>query len=361
MARFATCILLCMPLIDLRSDTVTKPTPGMREAIARAVVGDDVLGDDPTVIELQERFAALTGKDAACFVPSSTMANQICIKALTQPGDEIIAHEGSHIINYEGGGPAVLSGCMVKALTGNRGQFTAGQVEESIRPDDPHFPRTSLVSLENTHNRGGGSVWAIEEIRSVTSAARDRGLKTHLDGARLWNACVATGLSVRDYAEHFDTVSCCFSKGLGAPVGAVLACDRKTIHKVLRYRKLFGGGMRQSGLLAAACIYAMEHHFKRLEEDHANARRFAERIVKVPGFALSAQHGTPAGVDTNIVLFELSASVAFDGAELCKRAAAKGVLMFDTGPRRVRVVTSLEVDAGKVDRAVEVIGECVKG
>lgn len=348
-----------MSFIDLRSDTVTKPTSGMREAIARAVVGDDVLGDDPTVIELQERFAALTGKDAACFVPSSTMANQICIKALTQPGDEIIAHEGSHIINYEGGGPAVLSGCMIKALTGNRGQFTARQVEESIRPDDPHFPRTSLVSLENTHNRGGGSIWPIEEIRSVTSAARDRGLKTHLDGARLWNACVATGLSVRDYAEHFDTVSCCFSKGLGAPVGAVLACDKKTIHKVLRYRKLFGGGMRQSGLLAAACIYALEHHFKRLSDDHANARRFAEGIIKVPGLSLNAQHGTPAGVDTNIVLFELAEGVPIDAAALCKRAAEKGVLMFDTGPRRVRAVTSLEVDGAKVDRAAGIIRECV--
>ncbi len=335
-----------MSTIDLRSDTVTKPTPAMRDAMHRAIVGDDVLGDDPTVKQLEERFAALAGKQAACFVPSGTMANQVAIRAHTEPGDEIIAHEGSHIINYEGGSPAALSGCMVKSLQGPRGQFTALQVRDAIRPDNPHFPRSRLLVLENTHNRGGGSVWPIEEVRSVTSAAREAGLRTHLDGARLWNACSFSGLAIRDYAEHFDTVACCFSKGLGAPVGSITAGDEATMHRVRRYRKLFGGAMRQSGILAAACLHAMEHHIERLKVDHANAARFAAGVRKIAGLSIEAH------VDTNLVLFDLAPTLRLDGAGLCKALHERGVWMLPTASRRVRAVTSLEVDAAMIDRAV---------
>lgn len=346
-----------MSIIDLRSDTVTRPTPAMREAMAKAVVGDDVLGDDPTVRELEERFASLAGKEASCFVPSGTMANQVAIRAHTEPGDEIIAHEGSHIINYEGGGPAALSGCMVRALSGPRGQFTAMQVREAIRPDNPHFARSRLLVLENTHNRGGGSIWPIEEVRSVTSAAREAGLRTHLDAARLWNACAATGLSIHDYAEHFDTLAVCFSKGLGAPVGSITAGNAPTIARVRRFRKLFGGGMRQSGVLASACLFAMEHHVKRLEQDHAHAAHLARAIASIPGLSI---HESVGGiVQTNIVLFDLSPSLGMDAAGLCEALRQRGVWMLPTSPRRVRAVTSLEVDTAMIERAILELRACV--
>lgn len=348
-----------MAIIDLRSDTVTKPTPAMREAIARAIVGDDVLGDDPTVKELEERFAALAGKQAACFVPSGTMANQVAIRAHTEPSDEIIAHEGSHIINYEGGGPAALSGCMVRALQGPRGTFTALQVRDAIRPDNPHFARSRLLVVENTHNRGGGSVWPIEDVRSVTAAAREAGLRTHLDGARLWNACAFTGLSVRDYAEHFDTIACCFSKGLGAPVGSITAGDAATIHRVRRYRKLFGGAMRQSGLLAAACLFAMEHHIERLKDDHANAQRFAKALGGIPGLSVADTGGGPR-VETNLVLFDLAPTLRCDAGAFCKVLHERGVWMLPTAARRVRAVTSLEVDASMIDRATAIMADVVR-
>lgn len=348
-----------MELIDLRSDTVTRPTAAMRDAMMNAPLGDDVLGDDPTVKQLEERFAALLGKDAAIFVPSGTMANQTALRAHTEPGDEIIAHEGSHIIHYEGGAPAALSGCMVRVIPGPRGQFGPQHVEAALRPDNDHFPRPRVVSIENTHNRGGGAVWKLEDMRAVTDAARKYRLRVHLDGARLWNAGVASGTSMREYAALADTVSCCFSKGLGAPVGSALAGDVETIRRARRFRKMFGGAMRQSGLLAAACIYAMDHHVQRLAEDHANARHLGQGLSAVSGLLLDPQHAA-AGIESNIVLFCVKDDVGFDAAALCERLRARNVLMLPTGPRRLRAVTHLDVTRAQIDRAVALIAEAMR-
>ncbi len=346
--------------IDLRSDTVTRPTPAMWEAMKRAPLGDDVLGDDPSVMALEEKFAALLGKEAACFVPSGTMANQAAIRAHTEPGDEIIAHEDSHIILYEGGGPAAISGCMVRGLRGDRGQFSAGDVEGAVRSDNTHFPRSRLLVVENTQNRGGGAVWALADVEAVTAAAHAHGMRAHMDGARLWNACVAGDVEPRDYARYFDSVSCCFSKGLGAPVGSAVAGNKEFIHKVRRVRKMLGGGMRQSGMLAAAAAYAMEHHVRRLAEDHANAREFAEGVAGIPGVLLDAAHG-PFGVESNIVLFELGKCVKVDAAGLCSRLGEVGVLMLPTNARRVRAVTHLDVDRAGVEKVVEAVRKIVAG
>lgn len=344
-------------VIDLRSDTVTKPTAAMREAMARAEVGDDVLGDDPTVIALERRFAEMLGKEAAVFVPSGTMANQIAIKVHTQPGDEIICHEGSHIIHYEGGGPAALSGCMIKALPGLRGQISASDVLGSVRADNVHYPRTRLISLENTHNRGGGAVWQLADIASVTSAARGAGLLTHLDGARAWNACAAGGYTPRELTQHFDSVSMCFSKGLGAPVGSGLAGSHAFIKQARRVRKLFGGGMRQAGILAAACMHALDHHVARLAEDHANAATFAKLISQSRSLRLSAQHAK--GIETNIVLFELADDVPMNAATLAERLARRSVLMLPTGERSLRAVANLEVTAEAIKQAAAEVIACV--
>lgn len=337
--------------IDLRSDTVTRPTPEMRRVIANAEVGDDVLGDDPTIIKLQDAFAAKLGKEAACYVPSGSMANQASIRAHTEPGDEVIAHADSHIIHYETGGPAALSGVMIRPLTGPRGLFDADQVEAAVRPDSSHFPRSRLLVVENTQNRGGGAVWPMEQVERVTAKGRGLGLRLHLDGARLWNACIATGKKPADYAKHFDTISCCFSKGLGAPVGSAVAGDRATIARVHRFRKMFGGAMRQAGILAAAAHYAMDHHFDRLAEDHANAKRLAAGLAEIPGLKLNLSE-----VETNMVFFDLDPSIKQNGAQFCEQLRAEGVLMLATGPRRIRAVLHLDVDRAMVDQAVERVG-----
>lgn len=343
-------------IIDLRSDTVTRPTASMRRVMADAEVGDDVLGDDPTVLRLQERVAEILGKEAACFVPSGTMANQTALRALTEPGDEVIAHEGSHIIHYETGGPAALSGLMVRALPGPRGQFEPEQVRSAMRPPESHFARSRLVVVENTHNRGGGSVWPIERVREVAATARGLGLMLHMDGARLWNACAATGRAASEYAAPFDTVSCCFSKGLGAPAGSAVAGSKALIARVHRFRKMFGGAMRQAGVLAAAALHALEHHRDRLAEDHANARRLAEGLANVPRLVVD-----PASVETNIVYFEVAESAPMTAAELCLRVRDHGVWMFDTAPRRIRAVCHLDVTAEMITRAVETIARAVRG
>ena len=339
-------------MIDLRSDTVTKPTPDMRRAMANAVVGDDVLGDDPTVIELQRKFAELLGKPASCFVPSGTMANQTAIRAHTEPGDEVIAHEGSHIIHYETGGPAALSGVMVRPLAGVGGVFDVPQLEEAVRPHSAHFARSRLLIIENTHNRGGGTVWPLEQIARVTARARELGLSCHLDGARLWNASAATGVSVADYARHFDTVSCCFSKGLGAPAGSAVAGSEALLFRVHRFRKMFGGAMRQAGVLAAACLYAMDHHRDRLADDHANARRLASGLAEIKGVRVDL-----AAVQTNIVFFDLPASLT--AAEFCRRWEAAGVRTLPAGTHRVRVICHLDVSADMIPKAVEAARGCV--
>lgn len=337
-------------MIDLRSDTVTKPTPAMRQAMAEAEVGDDVFAGDPTINRLQERVALLLGKEAALYVPSGSMANQASLRAHTQPGDEIIAHLDSHIYHYEGGAPAALSGCSLKLLAGARGQFTADDVRAALRPPDSHFPQSRLVVVENTHNRGGGSVWSIDEIAKIRAVADEHGLGMHLDGARLLNACAARACKPTEYTQYFDTVSICFSKGLGAPVGSAVAATKAMIARVHRYRKMFGGGMRQGGIIAAGALYALDHHVDRLVDDHANARRLAEAVADFDGVSIDV-----STVETNIVYFDVDSTTGTAKA-LCDKLYAAGVWMLPIGPRRVRAVTHLDVSASDMDRAIAVLG-----
>lgn len=323
-----------------------------------APLGDDVLGDDPTVRDLEERFAALMGKPAACFMPSGTMANQTAIRAQTEPGDEIIAHEDSHIVLYEGGAPAALSGCLVRVLRGARGMFAPQDALQAVRSVNDHFPVTKLVVAENTQNRGGGAVWPIGVLEELSHAARSRGLRLHLDGARLWNAHVASGVAMSRYGALFDTVSCCFSKGLGAPVGSALAGDGETIRRARRFRKMFGGGMRQSGLLAAAARFAMEHHVSRLAQDHEHARRLAAGLGKIKGLTIDPEQAAH-GVETNIVYFDVSPTLRLSAAALCERVAAQGVLVLATGEHRIRAVTHLDVNQDGIDAAIRAFSAAV--
>ncbi len=334
------------PLIDLRSDTVTQPTPAMRRAMAEAEVGDDVFGDDPTVQRLEARVAELLGKEAALFVPSGTMANQLAVRVQTEPGDEILVEGEAHLYYYEAGAPAALSGVMCRCLPGRRGVFTAADLEAALRPGDVHFPPTRLVCVENTHNRGGGKLWPLDTLRAVAAGARRHGLRLHLDGARLWNASVASGVPECDYAALFDTVSVCFSKGLGAPVGSALAGPAELIARARRFRKMFGGGMRQVGILAAGALYALEHHRTRLAEDHARARRLAETLAALPGAALD-----PATVETNLVYFRVTRQPA---AEVVAALAAEGVRVLASGPDTIRAVPHLNVTDAEFARALEV-------
>ena len=258
--------------IDLRSDTVTRPTPEMRSAMQTAEVGDDVFHEDPTVRRLEERVAGILGKDAALFVPSGTMSNQICVKAHTQPGDELLCDVNCHIYKYEAGGPAIHSGVTCRTLEGEYGILDLAQLEDKIQPENDHLVRTRLVCLENTHNRGGGKIYPLEKIREISGWAHRHGLQMHLDGARLWNAIVATGIPAQEWSQHFDSVSVCFSKGLGAPIGSALTGSKDFIARGRKIRKLFGGGMRQAGIIAAGALYALDHHIERLAEDHRNAQ-----------------------------------------------------------------------------------------
>jgi len=337
--------------VDLRSDTVTKPSPEMRRAMANAEVGDDVFGDDPTVNRLQERVAELLGKETAIYVPSGSMANQSSIRSQTQPGDEIIAHQDSHIYHYEAGGPAALSGCSLRLLPGDRGLFTADQVRAAVRPPDSHYPRTTLIVVENTHNRGGGTCWDIDEIARIRTVADEFGLRMHLDGARLMNACVATGRKPTEYTRYFDTVSMCFSKGLGAPVGSAVAGTKETIGRVHRFRKMFGGAMRQVGIIAAGALYAFEHNIERLAEDHDHARRLAEAVAGMPGLTVDLD-----SVETNILYFDVSPDLG-TGKSFSDRLKSRGVLALATAPQRIRAVTHLDVSAADIERAISVLHE----
>jgi threonine aldolase len=342
--------------VDLRSDTVTKPTPEMRRVMANAEVGDEVLGDDPTVQKLEAKFAEKLGKPAACFVPTGTMANQTAIRAHTEPGDEVICSEGAHIIHYETGAPAALAGVMIRTIRGERGTFDVDDVTPLVRPDAYHFPHSRLLMLENTHNRGGGTVWPLDQIQRVCAEGRRHNLKIHLDGARLWNAHVATGVRMSEYAKPFDTISCCFSKGLGAPVGSAVAGDEATIARVRRFKKMFGGMVRQVGILAAAAIYAMDNHIERMAEDRANARRLADHIANVKGLAVAL-----GPVETNIVYFDLGNGVNMNAVQLSERLKARNVHMMATGVRRIRCVTHLDVNASMIDEAAKAIEEIVTG
>jgi threonine aldolase len=335
--------------VDLRSDTVTRPTAGMRAAMAAADVGDDVYGEDPTAARLEARVAELLGKEAALFVPSGTMANQIALLLHCRPGDEVIVGAGTHCMEYESGGAAAWAGVQF-AVVGEDGTFDAETVRAAIRPAADWLPRSALVVLENTHNRGGGRVFPQAAAEAIGAAARAAGLRVHLDGARLWNASAATGVDVATLAAPADTVSVCFSKGLGAPVGSALAGPLDLVREARRLRKRMGGGMRQVGVLCAAALHALDHHRARLGEDHRNARLLAERLASVPGCVVD-----PAAVETNIVLVDTRRPAV----EVAARAAREGVLLSVFGPHRLRAVTHLDVDRAGILRAVEVLARAL--
>jgi threonine aldolase len=341
------------PMIDLRSDTVTRPTPAMRAAIQAAELGDDVFDDDPTVHRLQERVAAVLGKEAALFVPSGTMSNQICVKAHTQPGDELICDVNCHIYNYEAGGAAVLSGVTCRTIEGDQGILDVSQLDGKIRPNDEHLVRTRLVCLENTHNRGGGKIYPLEKIQAISAWAHRHGLIMHLDGARLWNAIVTTGIPASDWCRPFDSISVCFSKGLGAPVGSALAGPRDFVARARRIRKLFGGGMRQAGVIAAGALYALNHHVDRLAEDHGNARVIAQAVADTPGLRLD-----PSEVETNLVFCKVDRDLgtARDFAAALKQ---RGILVQVTAPQTIRMCTHLDVSAAQAERVADTIRKAV--
>jgi threonine aldolase len=333
--------------IDLRSDTVTRPTPDMRKAMAEAEVGDDVFGEDPTVNTLQEKVARLLGKEDALFVPSGTMANQLSIKSHTQPGDEVIIESSSHPYNFEGGAGAALSGIQFHCLKGTRGILDGSQIEEAIRPADHHFPVTKLVCLENTHNRGGGSIYPLEKMADIYRLAQSKGLLVHLDGARLWNASVAAGIKPREYAQWADSVSVCLSKGLGAPIGSLVAGPKLFIDRVHRFRKMFGGGMRQAGIIAAAGIYALDHHLERLKEDHQNAKRLAVGLKELKGVSIEPKH-----VETNIVIFDI-ADTGMTASQVAEAIKKEGVLIHAFGKTQIRLVTHLDASNDDIEGALK--------
>ena len=323
---------------DLRSDTVTRPSPAMKRAMMEAPLGDDVLGDDPTVKRLEAVIAEQTGKEAGLFFPSGTQANETAVNVHASPGTEILVERRAHIYNYESGGPAVLSGVQVQPVETAEGVFDVADLERRIRPVDPHCPQTRLLCLENTHNGHGGRIYPIEGMETVSEWARRRGLAVHLDGARLYNAAVASGVPVERYAACADTVSLCLSKGLGAPVGTCLVGDSDTIERARWVRKRLGGGMRQAGILAAAGVYALEHNVERLSEDHALAREIAAGLVGIGGLAVD-----PDAVQTNIIMIELTGEV--HAQDIVEELEREGVRVLAVGPRKLRAVTHLDVPA----------------
>jgi threonine aldolase len=335
--------------IDLRSDTVTRPTPAMRAAMAAADVGDDVFGDDPTVQRLEERVAEMLGKETALYVPSGTMGNQLGLRVHCQAGDEFLCEANCHILCYEQGAYAQLFGLAAQPVEGDHGVLQVEQLIDRIRPANDHCVRTRLVCLENTHNRGAGRIQPYDTVAEICGWAAENGLARHLDGARLFNAVVATGISAADWASHFDTVSVCFSKGLGAPVGSALCGPADLIRQARRHRKALGGGMRQAGIIAAGALYALEHHIDRLAEDHAHARILADAIRTTPGLRLD-----PESIDTNIVIFEVDPELG-TAAAFAARLRDEGVWMNATAPQRIRAVTHLDVTREQVQQAAKVL------
>ncbi|MBU8871188.1 MAG: DegT/DnrJ/EryC1/StrS family aminotransferase [Gemmatimonadales bacterium] len=332
--------------VDMRSDTVTRPTDAMRRAMMTAAVGDDVFGDDPTVNHLQEVVAELLGKEAALFVPSGTMGNQLALKAQTSPGDQIIMEDGAHIYRYEAGGPAMLSGLLVTCLDAPCGWLEWTQVEGVLNPDNVHCAPPRLVCLENTHNRAGGVVFPQEKMVEIGEQSHALGLRVHLDGARLWHTHIAVGMPLAELAAPADTVSVCFSKGLGAPVGSILAGDQAVISRAHRFRKILGGGMRQAGILAAACLYALEHNLARLAEDHVHARMIVDGLDHS---GLKVNHP----VDTNIVIIDVE-GVGRDQA-LLEHLECQGVLGVGFGPGRVRLIPNLDTSTDDVLLVLEAV------
>jgi threonine aldolase len=340
-------------MIDLRSDTVTRPSPGMRRAMAEAEVGDDVLGDDPTAIRLEERAAELLGKPAALFVPSGTMANIIAIRCQTRHGDEVICNRDSHVFNYEVGSHAAVSGVQFQPLDADQGILSAEQVAATIRHADIHYPVTRLVAIENTHNRGSGAVYPAELVASIAEVASLQGIVVHCDGARLMNACVALNVAPAAYTRHLSTCSLCLSKGLGAPIGSVLAGGRELIESARRLRKMLGGGMRQVGIIAAAGLYAIEHNIDRLAEDHANAKHLAVELADTPGIELN-----PDSIETNLVIFRIT-KPRMAAADFVAAMAREGVALFDTAQDTCRMVTHLDVTRSDIDQAVAAARRCL--
>ena len=340
-------------MIDLRSDTVTKPTPAMYEAMISAELGDDMAGEDPTVNRLERHVADLLGKEAAVLCTSGTQSNQIGLRCHCLPGDELLIHETGHVANFEAGAPAAVSGITCRFVAGERGMLDVETLEAAWRPQRLHQPRTRLLSLENSTNIGGGAAWPLDRLQQVCDWARNKALRIHLDGARLFNAVVAKEYAARDVAKLVDTVSICFSKGLGCPFGSVLVGSNEDIAFARRSRKLFGGALRQAGVIAGAAQYAMENHIDRLAEDHANARIFAERIAELEAIRLRVDE-----VETNIVFFEIDARWG-TAAELSRRLAEKGVRMNAVGPQRMRAVTHLDVSAVEVATAADLLADVV--
>jgi threonine aldolase len=334
-------------LIDLRSDTVTRPTPQMREAMMKAPLGDDVLGDDPTVHALEEKAASLFGMDAALYCPSGTMTNQISIKTHTQPGDEVIIERTNHAYFYESGGIAFHSGCSVRLINGDRGRIRPIDILENKNPDNIHHPSTRLVSIENTANRGGGSYYTLQEMADLSKTAHDLGLRIHLDGARIFNALVELNVSAGEVGKLFDSISFCLSKGLGCPVGSLIVSNKNFIAKARKYRKIFGGGMRQAGIIAAAGIYALDHHIERLRDDHRRAKAIGEALRR------TAYVDWLMPVDTNIIIFCLKQNFSADVFTASMKE--KGILCIAIGKNQVRMVTHLNVDDAMTEKVMEEI------
>lgn len=339
-------------MIDLRSDTVTKPSPEMRKAMYEAEVGDDVFKEDPTVNKLEEYIAELLGKEAALYVPSGMMGNQICLNVLTEPGDEVICDREAHIFNYESSSTARLSGIQIYPIDGELGILTLEQIEPYIRTTAYHMPRTKVIEVENTHNRRGGTIWPIEDIIALKSLAKKHGIFYHLDGARMWNACVETGVSPKEYASHFDTVSCCFSKGLGAPVGSAIASSMEFIQEAYRVRKAWGGGMRQVGILAAAALFAVQNNIERLKEDHRRAKVLADRINAHPNLEINMQ-----AVHTNILLFKPLKMKPEEGLNRCKE---RDLILTPGTIDSLRAVTHLDINDDDINKAADIIDEVFK-
>jgi len=337
-----------MEYIDLRSDTVTKPSKEMLEAMMKADVGDDVYGEDPTVNLLQKRIAEMFGKESALFVPSGTMGNEICIKVHTQPGDEIIVEQDSHIFVYETAGPSLLSGVQMKTIAGKNGSMTVEQIKNAIRPKVYYLPNTKLICMENTHGRSGGSIIPLEDIKRIREVALGENIKMHLDGARIWNASIETGISLSEYAKYFDSLLVCFSKGLGAPIGSIIIGDTEFIDEARRYRKIFGGGMRQVGILAAAAIYAIDHNIDRLKEDHKKAKIFAEQLNFIKNIQI-----VPKNIETNMVMIDIS-STGKTQAYILNLLKDNGLLLTPERTSLLRAVMHLDVSLEQVYKAIDI-------
>ena len=339
-------------MIDLRSDTVTLPTPEMREVMYEAIVGDDVFGDDSTINNLEERVAEILGKEAAVYMPSGTMTNQVAIRTHTEPGDEILLEQSAHVYFNEAGATAALSGAICRLIPGDRGVFGAEDMEAAIRPVNDHYPRTKLVCVENTANRGGGKVWPLEKLAEVKKTAHENGLKIHLDGARIWNAAAAMNIPESEIAKHFDSVSVCFSKGLGAPVGSALAGSSDFIMEARRFRKQFGGGMRQAGIIAAGALYALENNRERLTVDHDNAKIFAKGLAEINGIDIN-----PDDVETNIINFRVQGMTK---DELIEKLNKQGTHVLPKDSITIRAVTNLMVSESQINIALDHVRNAMK-